>query len=112
MERRAIRHGSQGGKSRDGTARTRTGHLVQPRDGGGGADRMLLTICSILTPQDSKLAICSNGSSESKQFHQHHFAQVMEPLRQEIERITDISGLKSSVDVDETTGSVAYSFTT
>lgn len=75
-------------------------------------DALMVTMCGMLTPQDTNLAHYSKGDSSSQQFHQHHFAQSVEPLRQEIERITEVPVLKSSVDVDEITGSVVYSFTT
>jgi len=75
-------------------------------------DALVVTMCGILTPRDNNLAHAAKGSADSQPFHEQHFAQSLEPLRQEIERIADIPVLKSSLDVDETTGSVVYTFTT
>jgi uncharacterized protein YbcI len=76
------------------------------------ADALMVTMCGSLTPQDHNLAHCSKHNSESQQFQQQHFAQFVEPLRREIERITESPVLESSVDVEESTGSVVLAFST
>jgi uncharacterized protein YbcI len=73
---------------------------------------VVVTMCGSLTPQDHNLAHCSKHNSESQQFQQQHFAQFIGPLRREIERITESPVLESSVDVEESTGSVVLAFST
>lgn len=76
------------------------------------SDALVVTMCGVIPPLDRDLAKCPEQCAESRRVHEQHFTQAVEPLRREIERISDIPVLESSVDVDTTTGSVVYTFTT
>jgi len=72
------------------------------------ADALVVTMCATLPVQNSHLPQTLN----SQRFRREHFAQSLGPLRGAIENITDRLVLKSSLDFDETSRSVVYTFTT
>ena len=90
----------------------RTGHGPQSVAVVLSGDTLLITLRGALSPAEKALAQSPKGAAQVQEFHRLLFANSLNELRQEIERITGVDVREASAEVETTTGAVVQVFTT
>ena len=76
-----------------------------------GEDTLVITLHAALTPAEKELARSAEGAAQVQDFHRRLFESSVDPLRQEIKRITGIAVREAAVEVEPSTGAVIHAFT-
>lgn len=71
---------------------------------------LVITLQDALTPAEQELAKSPAGAIQVQEFHRQLFADSVDPLRQDIRRITGIDVREAAAEVDTTTGTVVHAF--
>ena len=74
-------------------------------------DTLVITLHDALTPAEQALARSPAGAARIQEFHRRLFADSVDPLRQEIRKITGIEVRETAAEVDTTSGTVVHAFT-
>jgi uncharacterized protein YbcI len=90
----------------------RTGHQPKAVTVVLSDDTLVVTLHDALTPAEKALAQSEKGAAQVQDFHRQLFANSVEELRQEIERITGRKVRESAAEIETQTGSVVHVFTT
>ena len=90
----------------------RTGHAPKVVTVVLSGDTLVVTLHDALTPAEQALARSPAGAARVQDFHRRLFADSVEPLRQEIRKITGIEVREAAAEVETATGTVVHAFTT
>ena len=74
-------------------------------------DTLVVTLHDALTPAEQEMAKSPAGAARIQDFHRRLFSDSVDPLRQEIMKITGIEVRETAAEVDTTTGTVVHAFT-
>ena len=74
-------------------------------------DTLVITLHDALTPAEQEMARSPAGAARVQDFHRQLFADSVDPLREEIKRITGIEVREAAAEVDTTTGAVVHALT-
>ena len=75
-------------------------------------ETLVVSLRGALSKVEKSFATTPQGASHLQQFHRELFNSSMEPMRQEIERITGVPVREASVEVEPASGAVAQVFPT
>ena len=89
----------------------RTGHPPKVVTVVLSGDTLVVTLHDALTPAEQEMARSPAGAAKVQDFHRQLFADSVDPLRQEIAKITGIEVCEAAAEVDTTTGTVVHAFT-
>jgi uncharacterized protein YbcI len=89
----------------------RTGHAPRAVTVVLSGDTLVSTLHDVLTPAEQALARSPAGAARVQEFHRRLFADSIDPLRQEIRRITGMEVREAVAEVEPATGSVVHAFT-
>ena len=90
----------------------RTGHLPNSVTVVLSDDILVVTLHEALTLAEKALAKTPAGAVQLQDFHHKLFSNSSDPLRLEINRISGRFVREAAAEVEPTSGSVAYAFTT
>lgn len=74
-------------------------------------DTLVVTLHGALSPAEKALARTPEGAAQVQDFHRQLFASSVDPLRQEISRITGVEVREAAAEVEPATGTVVHVFT-
>ena len=74
-------------------------------------DTLVITLHDALTPAEQELSKSPAGAARVQEFHRQLFADSVDPMREEISKITGIQVREAAAEVDTTTGTVVHAFT-
>jgi uncharacterized protein YbcI len=74
-------------------------------------DTLVVTLHGALSPAERALAGSPAGAAQLQEFHRQLFASAVEPLRQEIRRITGVEVREAKAEVEPGSGTVVQVFT-
>jgi uncharacterized protein YbcI len=83
-----------------------TGHAPTSATAVLSDDTLVVSLQGALSPAERALAQSAEGAAQVQEFHRELFANSLESLRQEIQRITGVAVREGSVDVE--TGVLAF----
>ena len=89
----------------------RTGHAPKVVTVILSGDTLVITLHDALTPAEQAMARSPAGAVRVQEFHRRLFADSVDPLRQEIKKITGMEVRESAAEVETTTGTVVHAFT-
>ena len=90
----------------------RTGHVPKSVTVVQSDGTLVITLHGALSPVEQALAKDPAGAAEVQEYHRQLFANSLEPLRQEIKRITGVEVRDAAAEVEPATGAVVQAFTT
>lgn len=73
---------------------------------------LVITLHGALSPAEKAVAQSAAGAAQVEEFHRQVFAHSLDPLRQEIKRITGAEVREATAEVEMTSGTVVKVFTT
>ncbi len=89
-----------------------TGHMPGAVTVVLSGDTLVVTLQGALSPAEKALAKTPEGAAQVQEFHRQLFKGSLDPLRQEIKRITGVEVREAAAEVEPTTGAVVHAFTT
>jgi uncharacterized protein YbcI len=89
----------------------RTGHVPKNVTVVLSADTLVITLHGALSPAEQAMASQPAGAAQVQEFHRQLFATTLDPLRQEIMRITGVEIREATAEVETITGTVVHAFT-
>jgi uncharacterized protein YbcI len=89
-----------------------TGHMPGAVTVVLSGDTLVVTLQGALSPAEKALAKTPEGAAQVQEFHRQLFKGSLDPLRQEIKRITGVEVREAAAEVEATTGTVVHAFTT
>ncbi len=89
----------------------RTGHAPRAVTVVLSGDTLVSTLHDALTPAERALARTPAGAAHVQDHHRRLFADSVDPLRQEIRKITGMEVREAAAEVEPTTGTVVHAFT-
>jgi uncharacterized protein YbcI len=90
----------------------RTGHTPKSVSVVMSEDTLVVTLHGALSPAELALAASREGAAKVQEFHRQLFRDSVDPLCQEIKKITGRDVREAAVEIDPGTGSVVHAFTT
>ena len=90
----------------------RTGHAPKSVSVVMSEDTLVVTLHGALSPAELALAASREGAAKVQEFHRQLFRGSVDPLCQEIKKITGRDVREAAVEIDPATGSVVHAFTT
>jgi uncharacterized protein YbcI len=75
-------------------------------------DTLVVTLHEALSPVEKTLSRTPEGAAQVQEYHRQLFASSVDPLREEIKRITGVTVGETATEVETTTGAVVHAFTT
>jgi len=90
----------------------RTRHMPQSVTVVQSDGTLVITLHGALSEAEMALARSHEGAAKVQEFHRQLFANSVEPLQQEIKRITGVAVRKAAAEVETSTGTVVHAFTT
>jgi uncharacterized protein YbcI len=75
-------------------------------------DTLVITLHGVLTLAERAMAQSPAGAAHVQEYHRQLFANVCEPLRQEIKRITGVEVREAAAEIETIKGTVVQVFTT
>ncbi len=89
----------------------RTGHAPESVAVVLSGDTLVVTLHGALSPAERALAGSPAGATQLQEFHRQLFASAVEPLREEITRITGVEVREAKAELEAGTGTVVRVFT-
>jgi uncharacterized protein YbcI len=74
-------------------------------------ETLVVTLQGALSAAEQALAKTPAGAAQVQEFHRQLFRSSVEPLRQEIKRITGVEVREAAAEVEPSTGAVVHAFT-
>ena len=93
-------------------AQQSTGHAPRSVTVVLGGDTLVVTLHGALSPAEQALARSPAGAAQVQEFHRQLFANSVDALSQEIQRITGVEVREATAEVEMTTGTLVKVFTT
>ncbi len=90
---------------------TRTGHLPKGVNVVLNGDVLVVTLHEALSPAEKALVQSAGGAAKVQEFHRQLFASSLEPLRQEIKRITGVEVSQATAELESSNGAATQMFT-
>lgn len=90
----------------------RTGHVPKSVSVVMSEDTLVVTLHGALSPAELALAASRDGAAKVQEFHRQLFRDSVDPLCEEIKKITGRDVREAAVEIDPATGSVVHAFTT
>jgi uncharacterized protein YbcI len=90
----------------------RTGHTPKAVSVVVSEDTLVVTLHGALSPAELALAASREGAAKVQEFHRQLFRESVDPLCEEIKKITGRDVREAAVEIDPATGSVVHAFTT
>ena len=90
----------------------RTGHVPRSVTVVLSENTVVITLHGALTPAEKALAKTPAGAAQVQEFHRQLFNDSVDPLREEIKRITGVEVREAAAEVESATGTVVHAFTT
>src|SRR3990172_13362551 len=75
-------------------------------------DTLVVTLHEALSPAEKALSHTQEGAAQVQEFHRQLFKSSVDPLLEEIHRITGVAVGEAAAEVEMTTGAVVHAFTT
>ena len=90
----------------------RTGHVPKAVTVVLCEDTLVITLRGALSPAEQALAQSRAGAAQVQEFHRELFANSVDTLRQEIQRITGVEVREATAEVETASGAVVQVFST
>jgi uncharacterized protein YbcI len=90
--------------------RQRTGHSPKAVTAVLSEDTLVVTLHEALSPAEKALARSPEGTAQVQDFHRRLFQSSVDPLREEIKRITGMAVREAAVEVETSSGAVVQAF--
>ncbi len=89
----------------------RTGHAPTAVTVVMGEETVVITLHGALSPAEKALSRTPEGAAQVQEFHRQLFANSIDGLRSEIERITGRTVREMAAEIETATGAVVHAFT-
>ena len=90
----------------------RTGHAPTAVTVVLSEDTLVVTLHNALSPAEKALSRSPSGAARVQEFHRQLFANSMDEMRHEIQRITGREVREAAAEVETPTGTLVHAFTT
>lgn len=74
-------------------------------------ETLVITLHGALSPAEQAVASSAAGAAKIQEYHRQLFASSVDPLRQEIKRITGVDIRETATAVEPASGAVVHAFT-
>ena len=89
----------------------RTGHAPDRATVVLSHQTLVVTLYNALSPAEMALARSAAGATHVQEFHRQLFATSVDPLREEINRITGVEVREAAAEMEAVSGAIVHAFT-